>query len=100
MENICEKLVRCLCYCLINKTEVAYSEGNEERHKFMPVSDNIDDEHKHNRSLAEKETTSDGSTAITNKLSQFLTEDLSPSLNEKPISQLYASLVDGDQHEQ
>jgi hypothetical protein len=65
----------------------------------MPISDSIEDEHKHTKSLAEKESTADGS-GITNKLSQFLTEDVSTSLSEKPMSQLYGSLGDGDQHEQ
>lgn len=44
MDSVCDRVIRCLCFCLIKKDQVSYDEVNEEKSKFMSVSEHNDDD--------------------------------------------------------
>ncbi len=47
MESLCDRAIRCLCWCLIKKESVHFAEVSDEHSKFMAANEHVEDEHAH-----------------------------------------------------
>lgn len=72
-------MIRCLCSCLIRKNTVTYSEVNDEKHKFMSVSDHLEDDHRH-----EPVPPPDLPSQLSNSINNYFQEQTAPELPPQP----------------
>lgn len=42
MESLCDRALRFLCFCLIKKEAVTYTEANDEQNKFISLNDHVE----------------------------------------------------------
>ena len=65
MNGMCERVVRCLCFCFIKKQTVPFVEAAEEHSKFLPSQEFQEADH---NNIPKRE-------ALKDKISDYLAED-------------------------